>query len=226
MTSTATVATLCAITVIAIRWLALFGVVRDYAVTRTTGSLPTSGWGVTTSSYHRELGLASGPSAALTHLDLVAWRLGLVAGVFWVLRLGLRSAHRRIGTLRTVGLLTGFGLFVVTGVMHRIDDAAAVHRRADRRALTDLAISLWCFTAVASVVFVAFSISVGAQSSGQPQLGDQAVLTPIGWSIARNALQLLVALGGWMIAGLLTREWVLAHDEHSKPRRAARAEPV
>ena len=225
MALTASVATLCAATVVAIRWLALLGVVRDYAVTRTTGSLPTSGWGVTSSSFHRQLGLSGGPSLALTHLDLLAWRLGFVAGIFWILRLGLRSANRRIGTLRTVGLLTGFALFVVTGVMHRIDDAAAP-RRADTRARTDLAIRLWCFTTFATAVFVGMTISVGAQVPGPTRLGEQAVLAPIGWSIARNGLQLVVALVGWLIAAFLTREWLRSHDEHGSTRRTARAELV
>src|SRR5882757_2636223 len=36
MVFTAAVATVCAATVVAIRWLAVLGVVRDYAVTRTT----------------------------------------------------------------------------------------------------------------------------------------------------------------------------------------------
>ena len=222
MALTAAVATLCAATVVAIRWLALLGVVRDYAVTHTTGSLPTSGWGFTTSSFHRQLGLAGGPSLALTHLDLYAWRLGFVAGIFWILRLGLRSAHRRIGPLRTVGLLTGFALFVVTGVMHRIDDDAAP-RRADTRARTDLAIRLWCFTAFASAVFVGMTISIGAQVPGPTQLGDQAVLAPIGWSIARNGLQLVVALVGWLIAAFLTREWLRADENHPSTRPAGRA---
>ena len=205
---TASVATLCAATVIAIRWLAVLGVVRDYAVTHTTGFLPTSGWGSTSSSFHRQLGLASGPSLALTHLDWVAWHLGFAAGLFWMLRLGLRSAHRRIGVLRTIGVLTGFAVFVVTGVMHRIDDA--LPRPGDTRARTDLAIRLWCFAAVGTAIFVGWTISIGAQPPGPTQLGQHAVIAPIGWSIARNAMQLVVALGGWLIAASLTREWMRA----------------
>jgi hypothetical protein len=222
MAATALVATSCAITVLAIRWLAVIGVVRDYAVTHTTGSLPTSGWGFTTSTFHRQLGLASGPSAALTNVDHLAWYLGFAAGLFWMLRLGRRSANRRIGTLRTVGILTGWGLFVVTGVMHRIADAVA--RRVHTRDETDLAITLWCSLAFATAVFVGLTISVGAQVPGPTALGDHAVLAPIGWSIARNALQLLVVLGGWSIAAYLTRQWILLADDPIPASRRARTD--
>ena len=216
MALTASVATLCAATVIAIRWLAVLGVVRDYSVTHTTGFLPTSGWGSTSSSFHRQLGLASGPSLALTHLDWVAWHLGFAAGLFWILRLGLRSANRRIGILRTIGVVTGFAVFVVTGVMHRIDDA--LPRLGDTRARTDLVIRLWCFAAVGTAIFVGMTISIGAQAPGPTQLGSHAVIAPIGWSIARNTMQLTVALVGWLIVAFLTREWMRAETARTATR--------
>ena len=95
MAFTAFVATVCAMTIVAIRWLAVLGIVRDYAITRTSGSLPPAGggWSYTTSNYHRQLGLLSGPSAALTHLDHWTWRVGFVAGILWMLRLGLLASR-------------------------------------------------------------------------------------------------------------------------------------
>jgi hypothetical protein len=209
---TALVATLCALTVVAIRWLAVLGVVRDYAVARTSGSVPPAGggWGYTTSSYHRQLGLISGPSLALTHIDSWTWRVGFFAGVFWVLRLGLRSANRRVGVLRGIGVVSGFGAFVATGVAHHIADAVipSVHARDRMHRL----ITLWCFAAVLTAVLVGMTVSVGAASDSLTKLGDHAVRAPAVWSIARNAMQLLVVVGGWSLAWSLTRSWIKVDD--------------
>jgi hypothetical protein len=208
---TALVATLCALTVGAIRWLAVLGVVRDYAASRTSGSLPPAGggWGYTTSTYHRQLGLLTGPSLALTHIDSWTWRVGFLAGVFWVLRLGLRSANRRVGVLRGIGVVSGFGAFVATGVAHRIADAVipSVHARDRMHRL----ITLWCFAAVLTAVLVGMTVSVGAASDSLT-LADHAVRAPVGWSIARNAMQLLVVVGGWSLAWSLTRSWMQSGD--------------
>src|SRR5258708_27138145 len=118
MVLTALVATICATTLAAIRWLAVLGIVRDYAVTHTSGSFPPAGggWSSTTSSYHRQLGLISGAGSALTRLDATAWRLGLLAGIFWMLRLGLLNADPPLGLLPRFGIVPGLGLFLVTGV--------------------------------------------------------------------------------------------------------------
>jgi hypothetical protein len=222
MAFTAFVATVCAMTIVAIRWLAVLGIVRDYAITRTSGSVSPvgGGWSSNSSSYHRQLGLISGPSTALTQYDFWAWRLGFLAGILWMLRLGVRSADRRVGVLRGVGVAAGFGVFVVTGVAHRIADVVVQRERT--RALMDLLITLWCFAAVLAAVFVTATVSAGAVSYGVPTLGDHAVLAPAGWSIARNALQLVVVLGGWSIALFLTRSW-LTLDE---PADAKRRQPV
>ena len=209
---TALVATLCALTVVAIRWLAVLGVVRDYAVARTSGSLPPAGggWGYTTSTYHRQLGLLSGPSLALTHIDSWTWRVGFLAGVFWVLRLGLRSANRRVGVLRGIGVMSGLGVFVATGVAHHVTEAVipSVHARDRMHRL----ITLWCFAAVLTAVMVGMTISIGAASYTVTNLGDHAVRAPVGWSIARNAMQLLVVVGGWSLAWSLTRSWIKGGD--------------
>ena len=208
MALTAVVATVCAATVAAIRWLGVLGVVRDYAVTHTSGSFPPAGggWGSTTSSYHRQLGLISGPSAAITHLDAVAWRLGLLAGILWMLRLGLLSADHRIGVLRGFGVVVGFGVFVVTGVLHRIAEVVIPVDRTRR--WLDRFITLWCLAAVAGAAVAVFAINLTRQAGGPSTLGDHAVITPLGWSIARNALQLAVAVGGWALAATLTRSWI------------------
>jgi hypothetical protein len=209
---TALVATLCALTVVAIRWLAVLGVVRDYAVARTSGSVPPAGggWGYTTSSYHRQLGLITGPSLALTHIDSWAWRVGFFAGVLWVLRLGLRSANRHVGVLRGIGVVSGFGAFVATGAAHYIADAVIPSIRARDR--MHRFITLWCCAAVLTAVLVGMTVGVGAASDSLTTLGDHAVRAPAGWSIARNAMQLLVVVGGWSLAWSLTRSWIKGGD--------------
>jgi hypothetical protein len=212
MAFTAFVATVCAMTIVAIRWLAVLGVVRDYAITQTAGSpAPTvGGWSSSTSSYHRQLGLISGPSTTLTHLDQLTWKVGFIAGILWMLRLGLRSADDRIGVLRGFGVVVGFGAFVVTGAAHRIADVVIPRERTRDR--IDLLVSLWCFAAVVTAAFVMATINLASQAASVSSVGstpgDHAVLAPVGWSIARNALQLLVVLGGWSIALFLTRSWV------------------
>ena len=200
MALTALVATLCAVSLVAIRWLALLGVVRDFAVTDTTGSASS----FSTSAVHRQLGLATGPSVALTHLDHLMWVLGLGAGVLWMLRLGLRSADRRIGVMRGLGLVIGFAVFVVTGVMHCIVEAVTTEK-PDR---THRLITCWCATAVLSAVLLMFSLNSGPQSFGPPVIGTAAALTPLGWSIAGLGLQLAVVIGGWLLAVSLTRRWI------------------
>ena len=219
MAVTACLATVCALTLAAIRWLAVLGVVRDYAATHTSGTLPPvgGGWGFTTSSFHRQLGLYSGPSAALTRLDSLTWKIGFLAAVFWMLRLGLRSASRRIGNLRGLGIMSGFALFVGTGVAHDVAEAVLPSVRA-RDAMHRI-ITLWCSTAVVSAVVLGLTHGIGAPT-GTATLGDQAALAPIGWSIARNAVQLFVVVVGWWIAFRLTRDWVRADMPRLRPRAA------
>jgi hypothetical protein len=205
MVLNATVATACTITVIAIRWLALVGVLRDYSVTRTTGSLGSS---YTSWTVHRHIGLATGPSVALTNLDRLAWKLALAAGILWMLRLGVRAAGRRVGVMRFLGVIVGLGLFVATGVMHRIADV--VHPAAER-AWIHRVITWWCTVAVIGVVIVMATDRVGGPS-GPPVLGDHAQQIPIAWSITRAVVQLGVALGGWLLAASFTRRWLEAVD--------------
>lgn len=219
MAFTAFVATVCAMTIVAIRWLAVLGIVRDYAITRTSGSLPPAGggWSYSTSSYHRQLGLLSGPSAALTQFDHWTWRVGFLAGILWMLRLGLRGANHRVGVLRGFGVVFGLGVFVVTGVAHRI--AEVIIPRVRTRDRMHLLITVWCFAAVLTAVFVMATVNVGAVPPGGPTLGDHAVVAPVGWSIARNALQLVVVLGGWSIALFLTRSWVTLDEPADETSR-------
>jgi hypothetical protein len=219
MALTATIATFCAVTVIALRWLVMLGVVRVYTVTRTTGSLEST---YSSTFLNGHLGLASGPSAALTNLDRWTWKVGLLAGIFWMLRLGLRSAGRRIGVLRCIGVVTGFGVFVVTGVMHVI---AAVVSPVDSRARLDRLITAWCAAVVVAACMVVATGSLG-QPSGPPTLGDQALAIPVAWSIARGAMQLGVALGGWLLAASLTRRWVVSNERLAERPRAPLGEPA
>jgi hypothetical protein len=223
MAGTALVTTVCVLTIVAIRWLAVLGVVRVYAVTRTTGSFPPSGggWSSSTSGTFGQLGLTSGPSAALTHLDQLTWKVGLFAGILWVLRLGLRSADHRIGGLRGVGIAVGLGVFVVTGVAHRIAEAVIPSERS--RDWVDHLISLWCFAAVLTTVFAVASVHESYAPTGALTSGDHAVLASAGWSFARNASQLVVAVGGWWMAVVLTRRWVVIDERSRAPRRSAPA---
>jgi hypothetical protein len=207
MALTAAIASFCAATVIAIRWLAVLGVVRDYTVTRTSGSLSS----YTSTMLHSQIGLASGPSAALSNLDRLTWKVGLLAGIFWMLRLGLRGAAHRIGALRAIGVFAGFGVFVVTGVMHVIADRV---RPIDTRDRVHRVITLWCVAAVASAVVVAVTDNM-AQGSGPPKVGSTALPIPLDWSMARGALQLGVALGGWLLAASLTRRWIEFNDSRA-----------
>ena len=209
MAFTASIATLCAMTVAAIRWLAVLGVVRDYAVAQTSGSLVSGSY--TASGIHRQLGLISGPSDALTHVDSWAWRVGFIAGVLWVLRLGLRSANHRVGVLRGLGVVVGLGAFVATGVAHRIVEIVIPSERARRM---HLLITLWCFAAVVTAIFVGATIGAADVLNSVTTPGNHVELQPVGWSIARNAMQLLVVIGGWSIAASLTRHWVTL-DEHA-----------
>lgn len=223
MALTASVASLCAVTAASIHWLAVLGVVHDFRVDGTPGLLGASAstsMTFTSSTPYHQLGLASGPSAALTHLDAVTWKLGFVAGIFWVLRLGLRSADRRIGGWRGIGIVFGFGLFVVTGVLHHTTDALIPRDRTRR--WVDFGITLWCLVAVLGVVIA--SLATNSAYHGGPAIpGVRVDVVPTGWSLARNALQLVAAVGGWSIAMLLTREWWRA--EHAVPAERA-AVPV
>jgi len=208
MALTASVASLCALTVVAIRWLAILGVVRAYATTHTAGA--DFGSAVT---YHRQLGLLTGPSAALTRVDAWCWRLGFVAGLFWVLRLGLRSANRRIGALRTLGVIVGLGVFIVTGVAHVIADVVVPVGR--QRVRMQRLITLWCGAAVLTAIFVGVTNNTFWSETDAP--GTHAVLVPVAWSIATNALQLLVAVGGWSIAAFLTHRWFTRQPQAAAP---------
>jgi hypothetical protein len=209
MALTATIATFCAVTAAAIRWLVVLGLVRDYTVTRASGTLDAS-----TSIFVHHIGLASGPSVALTNLDRLTWKLGLLAGILWMLRLALRSADHRIGVLRGFGVLSGFGVFVVTGVMHRVADAVGPVDARDR--LDDL-ITRWCAAAVVAAGLVMATSNLG-RASGAPALGVKALPIPIAWSIARGALQLGVVLGGWLLAATLTSHWIVRTErDTSRP---------
>ena len=210
MALTASIATLCAITLGAIRWLAVLGVVRDFAVAHTSGSLSS----YTASPIHRQLGLLSGPSDALTHVDYLAWRIGFIAGLLWVMRLALRSANYRIGFLRTLGIVFGFGAFVATGVAHRVADSVIPSGRA--RWMNRL-ITLWCFAAVFTVFFYRGRIGSADVLNYVTTMGDHVELQPIGWSIAGNAMQLLIVIGGWSIAASLTRQWVRLEERADEP---------
>jgi hypothetical protein len=212
MALTASIATLCAITLGAIRWLAVLGVLRDYAVAHTSGSV-TGGY--TASPIHRQLGLLSGPSDALTDVDYWAWKIGFIAGVLWLLRLALRSANHRIGVLRTLGIVLGLGAFVATGVAHHIVDCVVPSGRA--RWMNRL-ITLWCFAAVFTVLFYRARIGSADVLNSVTTMGAHVELQPIGWSIAGNAMQLLVVIGGWSIAACLTRHWVRLDERADGPR--------
>jgi len=208
MASTAAVATVCAMTVVAVRWLAVVGLVRDYAISHTILLNPQISGGAlfSTEGYRRQLGLAGGPSQALTHLDAIAWRVGFFAGTAWMLRLARRVSGYRIGGLRTVGVFTGFGIFIVAGAMHRAVDPTPRPRRSDQR--LDSMITLWCVVALVGGLLIAWTIHAGQFSeSGNAvpaHVGDVATLAPLGWSMLRNSLQLCAAAGGWSLATLLT----------------------
>jgi hypothetical protein len=220
MALVASVASLCAVTATSIRWLAVLGVVHDFRISGTpspSGDSMSTGWTFTTTSTSPfRLGLASGPSTALTNLDALAWKLGFIAGIFWVLRLGLRSADRRIGVWRGLGIVFGFGLFVATGVLHYITDALAPGNRTRR--WVNGAVTLWCVVALAAVVVGTLAANHTA-NLGPFTPGVHVVTYPRGWSRGLAALQLVVVVAGWSIAMLLTREWWRA--EHAVPAERA-----
>jgi hypothetical protein len=220
MALVALVATLCAATVASIRWLAVLGVVRDFRVDGTpspSGDPMSTGWTFTsTSTSHFRLGIASVPSVSLTNLDALAWKLGFIAGIFWVLRLGLRSADRRIGVWRALGVAFGLGLFVATGVLHSIADASIPGDRVRRR--VNGVITLWCVVAVAAVL-VGTVAAAHTANLGPFTPGVHVVAYPGAWSRTLAALQLTVAVAGWSTAMLLTRGWWRA--EHRVPAEPA-----
>jgi hypothetical protein len=152
--------------------------------------------------------LLAGPSSELTRVDAWSWRVGFIAGLFWVLRLGLRSANRRIGGFRGLGIVVGLGVFVVTGVAHIIADVVMPAGRVRNR--MQRLITLWCATAVLTAIFVGVTSNNFWSDSDTP--GTHAVLVPVGWSIATNGLQLLTAIGGWSIAAFLTHRWFTSAD--------------
>lgn len=198
----AAAATGAAATLVAIRWLALFGVVRIYDVPGSGNALRG---GVLVSAYwssasHQELGVRdAGPSVALTHLDRVAWTVAVVAGLFWVLRLALGIARYRIGALRGFGVVMGFGLFVATGALHR---ASVVVEDERHRRWVDGLITLWCtVTALSAIVLTIMTHQEGAELSAPRAVALRSTLPYF-------ALQLLIIVGGWLIAAGLTREAV------------------
>jgi hypothetical protein len=222
MTVTAIVATGCAATVVATRWLGLLGVVRDFSVTRDSIDHVSGGGPViySTVGYFRELGFAGGPDHLLTHVDHWAWRVGFFAGVLWMLRLARRVSGYRIGVLRVVGVLIGLGVFVVTGAMHRAVDPTARSERSDDLWL-DRLVTLWCGAGVASGLLIGFTTTRMSGSGTIPpaHLGETATLAPLSSSIARAGLQLVVALGGWLLAVHLTRRWIATSEHSDTPRQ-------
>ena len=107
--------------------------------------------------------------------------------------------------MRTLGIVFGLGAFVATGVAHHIADSVIPSGRARRM---NRLITLWCFSAVFTVLFYRARIGSADVLNHVTTMGDHVELQPIGWSIAGNAMQLLVVISGWSIAASLTRQWV------------------
>jgi hypothetical protein len=203
----------------AIHWLGLLGVVRFYAVRHTVGSFGET-WSTSTSSTHRALGLTAGPNSALTSLDSLSWRVALVCGTFWMLRLGLRAANRRIGALRAFGVMVGLGFFVSAGVMHDTTDAvvAPARRRWAHAAVTGLVVAL-------VVVVVMLSTATNQASADIPgPTGPGNRFAGISRSITMPAsgLQVLVAAGGLALATFLTVSYWRCYEDW-RARTAAEA---
>jgi hypothetical protein len=208
----ATVASLCAFTIVAIHWLGALGVVREYRVAGSGNTTAEGFFAPTINHYdwHKEFGLATGgPSWRLTQIYALAWAVGCAAGLFWMLRLALRSDAYRIGFWRGFGVLSGFGLFVVTGAMHRTVEAV-VPRRSLRR--IHRLITAWCTTAAITSLFIAWQVagteppSPGVSvSNGAPAAIPHAVLLARNTSMARAAVVLVVVVTGWALAAYVTR---------------------
>jgi hypothetical protein len=225
MAVNAAFATVAGSTYAAIHWLATLGVVRVYAVQHTVGSFGNT-WSTSTSSTGRALGLTTGPNAALTNLDGLSWRVSLVCGTFWMLRLALRAANRRIGALRAFGVMVGLGFFVSAGVMHGTTDAVVA---PGRRGRTNLAITALVLALVGAIgVLGTATNAASADIPGPPTgAGDRFVALPRVFSMTGSALQLLVAAGGLALATYLTVSyWRCYEDWRARAnldRRAATA---
>lgn len=206
----ATIATGCAITLVAVRWLATLGVIRDYAVIRTAGSGSYS----TATAVQREFGLGSGPSGLLTRVDRTAWAVGFATGFLWMVHLARRTSGYRIGLVRSVAAICGLGLFVATGAMHRTADAVLPEPSRSR---ANLLITMWCGSAAFSALVIGWSVAAGAPDSSG--LGFHPLAVPLRWSIARSVAQLLIVVGGWTTAAFLTLRW--ARRTPLRPPRSA-----
>jgi hypothetical protein len=202
MALNAAVTCVCGATYAAIHWLAMLGVVRLYEIRHTTGTMADGIGTTTTITYHRALGLASGPSAALTDLDGSCMKVAFFAGALWMVRLALRAADRRIGFLRGVGILVGLGFFVAAGAMHYTTEAAV---RRHRRGRTDVAISFLCGILVAA--YATLHMAMTRADHGIDRIGDHTALIPVTWSIASSALQFVVVTSGIALAVFQTVSW-------------------
>jgi hypothetical protein len=192
----------------AIRWLATLGVVRVYEVEHVTG---VTGDGLIVSSQHtyeRALGLPGGPSRLLTDLDTNCWKVALVAGGFWMLRLALRAAGYRIGGLRGLGFVLGLVYFVAAGAMHRTTEAIV---RPGWRRRTDVLITASCVALVAGYIALTLGGNDTGGSSERP--GDYAVEYVLPWTMVGNGLLCFVAAGGIALAIFLTVSWWTAPAE-------------
>jgi hypothetical protein len=208
MALTATVTAFCAATIAAIRWLMVLGVVRVFHVETVTSA--GSGY-TTTSETGSAIGVGSHPSDVLTRLDHRCMKIVLFAGAFWMVRLALRTADRRIGFWRGVGILAGWGLLVAAGAMHFTAEAVAPRRFIAR---TNVAISLLAGLTVAGAFAMQAATNRGTFMTSEVT-GLHATLEPFAWGAVAAALQLVVAVGGFAMATFLTAQWWL------HPRRPA-----
>jgi hypothetical protein len=209
MALNAAVATVAGTTYAAIHWLGTLGLVRVYTVAHTVGSTG-DGWSTTSSTTHRALGLTTGPNQALTDLDEAGWKIAAIAGTFWMLRLGLRAANRRIGAWRGVGVLLGLGPLVAAGVAHCTTDAV-VDR--SRRARTNLAISAWVSVLVVTAIALWTTRLASANVADTSRPGTHAAAVSLPFSVASSALQVIVAVGGIALATFLTVSYRRGHED-------------
>ena len=201
----ATIATGCAITLVAVRWLAILGVIREYAVARDSASSSMT-------ATRREFGLAAGPSVLLTRVDRTAWAAGFATGFLWIVHLARRTSGYRIGFVRSVASICGLGLFVATGAMHRTADAVLPEPSRSR---ANLLITTWCASAAFSALVIGWSVAAGAPDSSG--LGLHPLAAPLRWSIARSAAQLLIVAGGWTTGAFLTISWARRTPRRRSP---------
>src|SRR3954452_11809043 len=196
MAINAAVALLAGGTYAAIHWLGTIGLVRVYRVEHTVGAVD-NGWSY--SSTHRALGLTTGPSIALTNLDRLCWQVGLVTGTFWMLRLALRAANRRIGVLRGFGVMLGLGYFVSAGGMHTTTGAVVAPGRRGRAHVAISALVVAFVGAIGVVPVAAMTTSDGFP--GAPSgAGERFVAVSRAFTMPGSALQFLVAAGGLAMA--------------------------